>query len=83
MTRKLTLSVDDSIITRAKRYAEKHNESLSKLVENYFKVLINEDREEKEVSGLVGELLGTLTLPDDFDFKKEKREYLEQRYLHG
>lgn len=84
MTKKLTLSVDDSVIEKAKKYAEIHNESLSRLVENYFRVLITDNNEkEEDVSGLVSELLGSMTVPDDFDFEKDKREYLEKRYLSG
>jgi hypothetical protein len=32
---KLTLSVDDSVISRAKRYAKAHGVSISKMVEAY------------------------------------------------
>ena len=83
MNKKLTLSVEDSVISKAKEYAETHNESLSKLVENYFRILITENkREEKGMSGLVSELMGSVKVPEDFDYDEDKREYLEKRYLH-
>ncbi len=83
MNRKLTLSVDDSIIKKAKAYAEDHNESLSQLVENYFR-LLTAIRKNKEngISPLVKELMGTIDVPESFDYKKEKLEYLESRYLN-
>ena len=83
MNKKLTLSVDDTIIEKAKAYAQDKNESLSQLVENYFRLLTsNRKNEEKEVSPLVMDLMGSIEVPDDFDYKKEKMEYLENRYLH-
>ena len=83
MNKKLTLSVDDKIIEKAKAYAEDKNESLSQLVENYFRLLTsNRKNKEKEVSPVVMELMGTIAVPEDFDYKKEKMEYLESRYLH-
>lgn len=83
MNKKLTLSVDDTIIEKAKAYAEDKNESLSQLVENYFRLLtVSRKKEDKEVSPLVMDLMGSIDVPEDFDYKKEKLEYLESRYLH-
>jgi len=39
MQTKLTLSLDDRIINIAKNYALRKNKSVSKIVEDYFKVL--------------------------------------------
>lgn len=36
MSKKLTLTMNDSVIGKAKRYSRKKRVSLSKLVENYF-----------------------------------------------
>ena len=41
MNTKLTLSLDEQIIARAKKFASKNNQSLSSLVENYFQSLIS------------------------------------------
>ena len=40
---KLTLSVSEEVIEKAKRYAAEHNQSISSLVENYLASLVNED----------------------------------------
>lgn len=40
MSKKLTLSLDEKVIQQAKRYAKKQNRSLSGLVEDYFRGLI-------------------------------------------
>jgi len=84
MNKKLTLSVDDTVIRRAKEYAQEHQESLSELVENYFRVITSEYKREKTaISPLVQELLGSVKVPDDFDYEKEKLEYLEKKNLHA
>ena len=45
MITKLTLAIDDMVIKRAKRYAQKRNLSLSKIVEFYFASLTAENRD--------------------------------------
>ena len=40
---KLTLSVNEDVIEKAKKYAAEHNQSISSLVENYLASLLNED----------------------------------------
>jgi hypothetical protein len=37
---KLTLSVDDTVISRAKRYAKAHGVSISKMVEAYLSAVV-------------------------------------------
>jgi hypothetical protein len=39
---KLTLSVSEDVIEKAKKYAAEHNQSISSLVENYLASLVNE-----------------------------------------
>ena len=40
---KLTLSVSEEVIEKAKKYAAEHNQSISSLVENYLASLVTED----------------------------------------
>ena len=40
---KLTLSVSEDVIEKAKKYAAEHNQSISSLVENYLASLVNEN----------------------------------------
>ncbi len=56
MQTKLTLKVDESVIQSVKRYAKKHNRSLSKLVEDYFRNLIDNQEPQRDYSPLVEEL---------------------------
>jgi hypothetical protein len=39
---KLTLSVDDTVISRAKRYAEKHDVSVSRMVQDFLAAVVEE-----------------------------------------
>ena len=82
MDTKLTLNIDKDIARRAKTYAKSEGRSLSDLVENYLKLLTkNASIEESEFTPRVKSLLGCVSLPDDFDYKKEISEYLTQKYL--
>lgn len=82
MDTKLTLNIDKDIARRAKSYARSEGRSLSDLVENYLKLLTkNASTEELEFTPRVKSLLGCISLPDDFDYKKEISEYMTKKYL--
>jgi hypothetical protein len=83
MNKKLTLSLDDVIIERAKKYASDKRESLSVMVENYFRLVTsNYKKEEKIFSPIVKELLGSIKVPNDFDYENAKYDYLKEKYLN-
>jgi hypothetical protein len=82
MDAKLTLSIDKEVARRAKLYARSKGRSLSDLVENYLKLLTkNTSVENSEYTPRVKSLLGCISLPEDFDYKKEKADYLAKKYL--
>ena len=82
MDAKLTLNIDRDIAHRAKVYAKKEGRSLSDLVENYLKLLTkNSPIEDSEYSPRVKALLGSVTLPKDFDYKREMADALVKKYL--
>jgi hypothetical protein len=82
MDAKLTLSINRDVARKAKVYAKTKGRSLSDLVENYLKLLTkNTPIEETEYSPRVKALLGSVTLPDDFDYKKELGDALINKYL--
>jgi hypothetical protein len=78
MEAKLTLKLDQSVIQAVKLYAEKNNRSLSRLVEDYFRNLINENEPDKKFSSLVEELSGVISEEDlkNLDYVN----YLEKKY---
>jgi len=82
MDAKLTLSINRDVARKAKVYAKTKGRSLSDLVENYLMLLTkNTPIEETEYSPRVKALLGSVTLPDDFDYKKELGDALINKYL--
>ena len=82
MNTKLTLTIEQEIIKRAKNYAKKKNRSLSDLIENYLKVLTNEEMEDKtqKLSPIIDSLKGSFKMPKNMDYKKELRNRLEKKY---
>ena len=84
MNTKLTLTIEQSIIEKAKIYARKKERSLSDLIENYLKAITNEDSsttKEEELTPIVKSLKGTFKLPKNFDYKKELTDRLSEKYL--
>ena len=78
MNTKLTLNLDKDIIFEAKNYAKNHNVSLSKLIEFYLNSLTKESKKNSTVSPLVESLTGII--PNNFDEKKEYRDYINKKY---
>lgn len=61
MTSKLTLSINDSVVRRAKRYASDRGKSLSQIVEQYLSYVTQDDLQSAEVTEEVIELSDTLS----------------------
>ena len=80
MDTKLTIKLDDEVITRAKRYAKYRKTSLSKMIESYLDSVTKPDPGEIEITPLVKSLSGVITLPDDYDYKKDYSDYLTGKY---
>jgi len=82
MNTKLTLTIEKSVIERAKKYAKDKENSLSSIVENYLKVLTKDNSvQETELIPIVKSLKGSFTLNADFDYKKEIAKTLSDKYL--
>lgn len=78
---KLTLKLEENIIKKAKKYARSNQQSLSKLVENFFKTLTeNSNKEDEAVSPTVKSLIGIIKGKEEIDIYKEYTEYLEIKY---
>jgi hypothetical protein len=80
MTTKLTLTIDDSVIAIAKKYAKQNGKSLSDIVENYLMSLSSKGNTEENISPSILKLLGSIKLPDNFDYKKELTKGLAKKY---
>ena len=80
MTTKLTLTVEKSIIERAKVYAKNTGRSLSEIIENYLET-ITQDNGGDKLSPKLKKLVGAVKLPKNFDEEKELRSYFENKHL--
>jgi hypothetical protein len=83
MNTKLTLTIEQEIIKRAKQYAKEKNRSLSDIIENYLKSLTKEEQinSNAKLNATVASLKGSFKIPKDMDYKKELKTRLEKKYL--
>ena len=82
MSTKLTLTVEKSVIEKAKIYAKKKGRSLSEIIENYLKAITAENqKDEIEISPIVKSLKGSFKMPENFDYKKELTDALTEKYM--
>lgn len=83
MNTKLTLTIEQEVILKAKKYAKDKNRSLSDIIENYLKNLTKEEKakELKKLNPVVKSLKGSFKMPKNMDYKKELRNRLKEKYL--
>ncbi|MBD1432205.1 hypothetical protein H8B06_05155 [Sphingobacterium sp. DN00404] len=82
MNTKLTLTLEKEVIETAKEYAKDKGQSLSEMVENYFK-LITVDRRNiktKQLSPKVQKLRGIIKTDKNIDYKQILTEELAKKY---
>ncbi|OKY73683.1 MAG: antitoxin [Desulfobulbaceae bacterium DB1] len=80
MNTKLTLRMDENLITSAKKYSARTGKSVSRLVADLFEIIKNEKiQTEQELTPTVKSLKGSLKGGKirEVDYKK----YLEEKYL--
>ncbi len=80
MNTKLTIKLDNDVISRAKRYAHHRRTSLSKMIESYLDAVTKSESDDFEITPLVKSLSGVISLPDNYDYKKERTDYLVKKY---
>lgn len=82
MNTKLTLTIEKEVIEIAKKYAKEKGQSLSALVENYFKLITHERRvlKSEELSPKVQRLRGIIKTESEFDYKEILTEELMKKY---
>lgn len=85
MNTKLTLTIEQSVINLAKKYAKERKRSLSDLIENYLKSLTSERNEDiqNNYSPEVDTLIGCFKEPNNFDYKKDLTQILSEKHLEN
>ena len=82
MNTKLTLTIERTVINKAKIYAKRKGHSLSDIIENYLKVITKDGtKSEIEITPIVKSLKGSFKAPSDFNYKKELVKSLSKKYL--
>ncbi len=82
MNTKLTLTIEKEVIKIAKEYAKEKGQSLSEMVENYFK-LVTVKRikiKEEQLSPKVKKLRGIIKTNEKLDYKQILTEELSKKY---
>jgi hypothetical protein len=84
MDTKLTLKLDSEVIAQAKEYAKSTNKSLSRIVENYLKMLAAQSASKSEaieITPIVRQMTegGHASVPADFDYKEAYRQDFEKK----
>jgi len=82
MNTKLTLTIEKEVIKEAIQYAKDKSQSLSDLIENYFKLLTKDKRKIRpnQLSPRIKYLRGILKVKKNFDYKKTLTEELSKKY---
>lgn len=82
MSTKLTLTLDKEVIETAKAYAKLKGQSLSEMVENYFKLLTVKGNKlnENQLSPKVRQLKGIIKTKEKIDYKHILTEELAKKY---
>jgi hypothetical protein len=76
MTTKLTLSIDENTIKRAKRISSQQGKSISRMVEEYLNSLVEKKPSAvKLISGMLKD-----KAPAKLDWKKMKSDYLIKKH---
>ena len=82
MKTKLNLTIEHTVIEKAKKYANGRSRSLSSIVENYLKTLTKAvNIRNADMVSNVKSLKGTFTAPKNIDYKKELSKKLTAKYL--
>jgi len=81
MDTKLTLKLNQEVIEKAKLYASEKKLSLSRLIENYLNSLTSDQvTVDLEISPFVKSLSSGVKIPADYDYKKDRADYLDQKH---
>lgn len=79
MKARVNLTIDETLLTKVKRYASKRQSSLSELVETYFKTVVDVPSS-KSLIDMVEELPASKLRENKDDLKKRYMEENAQKY---
>jgi replicative DNA helicase len=80
MATRVTLYVDEEVVDKAKRYVKRSHTSLSKIVNDYLKLLSKENRDEEMVQAPTTRSLRGILRGKEIS-ETSYRRHLEEKYL--
>lgn len=80
MNTKLTLSINQNIVEKAKQKLKTSGVSISKIVEDYLRLLIAEDKTQVKKTSIVQELSNTINYDKKIDVDEVVVGYLIDKY---
>ena len=80
---KLTLSVDRHLIGKAKRFARRHDRSLSDIVSSYLRQITADERDADDVDPLVRDVADEIPMDQFVDLGDARCQHLWAKYLRG
>lgn len=80
MKTKLTLTIDEDILAKGKRYVKEQGISISSFLEGSIAKVVDSKEEELNPSKFIKSMQMSFGVPDDLDWKKEKAGRLAKKY---
>jgi len=83
MNKKLTLSIEETVIDNAKKYAQERKRSLSDIVENYLKVIGQSELSSDYEAPITNSLRGAFKTAEQFEYKDALAKGLSNKYMEN
>jgi len=80
MTRKLTLSINEKTVEKAKRISRKRGKSISKMVEEYLNSITEKEDQKESAVDKIKKIMKDRITNKNLDWKKVKEEHLSKKY---
>ena len=84
MNTKLTLNIDNAVISRAKKYAKNKKRSVSKLVEEYLSSISSNEFspvDDKMLGAITKQIAGMIKINKKAGYKELLSEALSEKYI--
>jgi len=80
MTRKLTLSINEKTVEKAKRISRMRGKSISKMVEEYLNSITEKEDQKESAVDKIKKIMKDRITNKNLDWKKVKEEHLSKKY---
>ena len=80
MTRKLTLSINEKTVEKAKRISRMRGKSISKMVEEYLNSITEKEEQKASAVDKIKKIMKGRITNKNLDWKKVKEEHLSKKY---